>query len=125
MPTVKSVSGDVRLGLVGGDLRVQTVSGDVRPAPSAAPSSRSPSPATSASTRSREGTVTAQSVSGDIELGVAPGTNLDVDAGSVSGDLSLRSPARQRSGAAAVDGGPTLVVRGKTVSGDFRVFRAA
>jgi Putative adhesin len=121
--TVKTMSGDVRLERVGGELRVQTVSGDVN-AQSVGGSIVAKSVSGDFRVESaREGHVTAQSVSGDIELGVPAGTLLDVDAGSVSGDLASEVPLGSDPGADLADG-PTLVVRGKTVSGDFRVFRA-
>ena len=70
--TINSVSGDVRVGPVGGELRVTTISGDVLVA-SVGGSIESKTVSGDVRFDSvREGTLTAQSVSGDIELGVAP-----------------------------------------------------
>jgi hypothetical protein len=102
--TVRTVSGDLAAESVDGCVSVKSVSGDVRVH------------------SLREGRVTVQNVSGDVELGIAPGTNVDVDAGSASGELSSEVPLSDTPGD---DAGPTVVVRGNTVSGDFRVFRAA
>jgi DUF4097 and DUF4098 domain-containing protein YvlB len=121
---VRTVSGDVRLGRVGGDLAVQTVSGDVRTDEVAGSAEVKTVSGDIRLESLRTGHATFTSVSGDVEVGIAAGSFLDVDAGSVSGDLSSEVPLATDPGAGGSDG-PTVVLRGKTVSGDVTVFRAA
>lgn len=101
--TMRSVSGELIARGVGGSLSAKSVSGDVRVG------------------RLREGRVTLQNVSGDTELGIAPGTNLDVDLKTASGELVSEVPLEQ---SPAGTDGPTLVIRGNSVSGAVRIFRA-
>lgn len=138
---VQSASGDVRGATIDGEARLQTVSGDVRLGTVAGPVSATlvsgdfaieeahtdlAAKTVSGDQRIgaiREGQIKLQSVSGDVRVGVRPGTRLHIDANSVSGDLSSEldvtdSPSEAPSGSEAR-------LQAKTVSGDIEITRAA
>jgi DUF4097 and DUF4098 domain-containing protein YvlB len=118
---VNTASGDVELRRVG-SAKVNSASGDVRINESG------PVEANTASgdvvLRSvSSGEVKVHSASGDVEVGIAKGSRLWVDAQSLSGDTS--SELELESGAPAEgDEGPLVELRAQTMSGDISVRRA-
>ena len=104
--TARSVSGDVIVGGASGELGISTTSGDV--------DVRAVS----------GGDVRVQTVSGDVRLGIAPGTRTWIDATSVSGRLESELGLEDDE-PASEDTDPIVPVHVKTVSGDVSVVRAA
>jgi Putative adhesin len=102
---VKAASGDIRLREAGRSVSISTASGDQRLAAVAA------------------GTVTLQSASGDIEVGIRQGSNVWVDARAMSGET--RSELELGDAEPAGDDAPLVELRATTMSGDVSVVRAA
>jgi len=118
---LKTVSGDARIDHVGGTATLQTVSGDASVG-DVGSSVSAKSVSGELRVTVREGDVSLTSVSGDVTVGVKSGSRVDVDASSVSGDLR----SELELGDIPTEGdGPVVVLRGKTVSGDFKVVRAS
>jgi len=102
---VNSASGDVRIEAAAGSVKVNTASGDV-------------------DLRSvAEGEVNVHSASGDVEVGIAKGSRLFVDAQSLSGETTSELELESVSPVEA-DEGPLVELRAQTMSGDIAVRRA-
>jgi DUF4097 and DUF4098 domain-containing protein YvlB len=117
---VNTASGDVELRQVG-SAKVNSASGDIRIDESG------PVDANTASGDIRlrsvsAGEVKLHSASGDLEIGIAKGSRLWVDAQSLSGDTS--SELELEGGPSGEDDGPLVELRAQTMSGDIAVRRA-
>jgi DUF4097 and DUF4098 domain-containing protein YvlB len=138
---VQSASGDVRAATIDGEARIQTVSGDVRlgtvtgtvtatlvSGDFAIEEAHTDLSAKTVSGDQRIGAIRAglikiQSVSGDVRLGIRPGTRLRIDANSVSGDV--RSELDVQDAPSTTPAGSEATLQAKTVSGDVEITRAA
>jgi DUF4097 and DUF4098 domain-containing protein YvlB len=99
---VKTMSGDVIVRETGSATDVNTMSGDVRVR------------------RAASGAIQMRSMSGDIEVAVAPGSTLFVDANSASGDVRSEIPVT----GSAPSGPADVDLRATSMSGDIVVTRA-
>ncbi len=136
---IKTASGDVEIDEVGGALAVSTASGDIEVARAGGDAAaktasgdvmiRDAGAGVTAATASgdqrigavRQGAVTLQSASGDIEIGIRKGSNLWVDARSMSGQTSSEL---ELSDAPSEDDAPLVELRATSMSGDIRIIRA-
>jgi DUF4097 and DUF4098 domain-containing protein YvlB len=100
---VRATSGEVRLGDVCGDTTVVAVSGDVHVLSLA------------------EGSTHIRSVSGEVEVGIARGVALSVDAETMSGTVHSDIPLNPDRGAA--QGTPAVTLTVRSVSGNILVTR--
>jgi hypothetical protein len=97
--TVRTASGDTELGLVAGSVQITTASGGI------------------GIERAAAGRLNLKTVSGNVTVGVAPGTRVWLDLGSTSGDAISELDGS--------DGGDAaLEIRAASVSGDILVRRA-
>lgn len=99
---VKSASGDVRVGEVSGLSSARSASGDVTVR------------------TARAGEIEASTASGDVRVGVAPGTGVYLDLSTLSGDTKSHLQPE-----AELADGPDLQLRLRTLSGDIAIVRSA
>ena len=98
----RTASGDLQVGHLGGDATVTAASGDIR------------------IDAARAGTLSLKTVSGDIAVGVEPGTAVWLDLTSTTGDA-----VSELDGGSETTDGAALEVHATAVSGDIRVHRVA
>jgi hypothetical protein len=119
---LRAVSGDISVGRVGGELAAGVVSGDLRVTSADRGGAVSAVSGDIALAAVTSGDVDLTSVSGDVTVGIREGSRVHVDVTTVSGDL--RSDLDLGDAPPSGDG-PLVEIRGRTVSGDLRVRRAA
>ena len=119
---VNAASGDVRLDRVG-RAKVNSASGDVRIDESAEGADVNTASGDVAIDSVVSGDVRINSASGDIEVGIAKGSRLLVDAQTLSGDTSSELDLESGS-TIETDDGPLVELKARSMSGDISVKRA-
>jgi len=119
---LQSAAGDVTVGSVGGDAMLHTASGHLRVG-SLGGSVTARSAAGHIELReTRRGRLRIQSASGDVVIGVVPGTALRMDVSTLSGRTHSDLPVGDTPPAG---GGTQLEINARTISGNVSIVRAA
>jgi hypothetical protein len=119
--SIQSASGDVAISEARGPVNVQSASGDVTISEAYDNVNVNTVSGDQDHGAVMTGIVAAQTVSGDITIGVRRGSKTYLDCQTVSGDTSSDLEV----GSAEPEGnGPLVEIRAKTVSGDIRITRA-
>jgi Putative adhesin len=121
---LKTVSGDVRVGVARSELSVTLVSGDFEVGEAHTDLSANTVSGDQHVRSIRGGEIRLQSVSGDIQVGVAPGTRVFIDASATSGDVSSALDVTDAPVGSSAAGGEAKL-RLKSVSGDISIVRGA
>jgi len=119
---VNSASGDVQVDFVGDDLRVNSASGDVVIGEAEHDAKIRTASGDIVIKSAVRGKIDITSASGDVEVGIRPGSKVFIDASSMSGDMSSEldvtdAPPPSDSNA------PNIDFRARTMSGDVTVRR--
>ena len=119
---VKTASGDVETGAVRATLKCHSASGDVECLSAAAKTDIASASGDVSITVAQPGHVSVKVVSGDVHVAVARGLAIDVNATTVSGDMSSNIDLDATGDAASDAEEVTLKIN--TVSGDIRIEKA-
>ncbi len=118
---VQSASGDIDVDVVRGPVNVASASGDVTIREAYSDVSVNTVSGDQEHGAVLRGRLAANSVSGDVHIGVRRGSKVFLDCNTVSGDTSSELDV---SSEAPAGDGPSLEIRAKTVSGDILITRA-
>ena len=117
---LSTASGDVSVGHARGEIGVKTASGDATIDAAEGSVAVKTASGDAALRRASGGTVTFETASGDVRIGIVEGTAAWLDVQSLSGDV--RSSLEDAT--APAEGAETVRVRARTISGDISITRA-
>jgi len=117
---LSSASGDVHVGHARGDVGIKTASGDALVDDVEGSVTAKTASGDAELRRVRRGTVAFDTASGDLSIGIAEGTAAWLDVQSLTGNVQTSLDDAE----GPVEGGDTVRVRARTISGDVSITRA-